>query len=325
MKTVILDGYTLNPGDLSWERFSEIGEYKVYNWTEQNEIVERAKDAQIVIVNKVPITEHTISKLPNLKYIGVIATGYDVVDIKAAQKRVIPVTNVPLYANYSVSQLVFGLVLELCYHIRRHSDSVKKDKKWSSGKYNSYWENSLTELAFKTMGIIGMGKIGQRTAHVAEGFGMKVLGYDVVRNANTDIKNFKWADLDELLEKSDIVSIHCPLFPDTRGMMNKEAFKKMKNTAFFVNTSRGELMVEKDLAWALKNGEIAGAGLDVLENEPPFPDNPLFNIDNCIITPHIGWATIEARKRLMNMAVDNIKAFLDGKPVNVVNNLGKGE
>lgn len=318
MKIVVLDGYTLNPGDLSWERLAELGDLEVYDRTPVDKIIERAKGSEILFTNKTPLGEEEFSRLPGLKYVGVLATGYNVVDIAAAKNRGIVVTNIPTYGTKSVAQMTFALLLELCHHVMDHSNMVKAGE-WSRNPDFCFWRYPLIELYGKTMGIIGFGRIGQAVADIASAFGMKVLGYAVHKNDQSGRANFKWAELDELLAESDVVSLHCPLFPETRGIINRENLKKMKKSAFLINTSRGPLVVDADLAEALNKGIIAGAGIDVLGEEPPREDNPLFKAKNCIITPHIAWATKEARKRLMDIAVDNLKAFMDGNPVNVIN------
>ncbi len=318
MKIVVLDGYTLNPGDLSWGGLEGYGELTVYDRTPANEIAERARGAEAVFTNKVPLNAETLDSLPGLKYIGVLATGYNIVDTDHARQRGITVTNVPGYGTASVVQLTFALLLELCHRVQRHSDSVAGGK-WSSSPDFCFWDYPLVELSGKAMGIIGFGDIGQRVADVASAFGMEILGYSRTRTDQSHRGNFRWAGLEELLERSDVVSIHCPLTPQTKGLVNADTLGRMKGTAFLINTSRGPIIVEEDLADALDSGKIAGAGLDVLSTEPPAPGNPLFAAKNCLVTPHIAWATKEARSRLMGMVVDNFRAYLDGNPVNVVN------
>ena len=316
MKLVVLDGYTTNPGDLSWDALRQFGEIQVYDWTKADEIVERLKGVEAVFTNKVKLGEEHFSKLPDLKYIGVIATGFDNIDLKAARQYGIAVSNVPVYANYSVPQLTFALILELCYHLDKHSKSVTQELYWSNNTYNSYWLNPLIGLDGKTLGVIGMGRIGQQVANIGTAFGMKILAYDVYKR---ELPNVEWVEVEELLKRSDIVSIHCPLMDSTRGIINKETLALMKPEAFFINTSRGPLMVDQDVADALNEGKIAGAGLDVLGSEPPAKDNPLLKAKNVVITPHIGWATINARKTLIETAAENLKAFLLGEAKNVVN------
>ena len=317
MKIVILDGYTLNPGDLNWDRLEKLGEVTLYDHTPFNKTVERAKGAEIVLTNKTPLGEAEISMLEGLKYVGVLATGYNVVDIKAAKKRNIVVANIPTYGTKSVAQMTFALLLEMTQHVQHHSDAVHNGE-WVNCRDFCFWKYPLIELEGKTMGIIGFGRIGQSVADIAQAFGMKVLGFDSYKSDQSGRKDFKWVELDELLRKSDVVSLHCPLFPETKGMINKNSLSLMKKSAFLINTSRGPLIVDEDLSDALNNGVIAGAGLDVLSVEPPKAENSLLTAKNCFITPHISWATKEARARLMDIAVDNLEAFLTGNPVNVV-------
>jgi len=318
MKIVVLDGHTLNPGDLDWTKLEQLGELTVYDRTSADKIVDRARDATIVLTNKTPITAEVITQLPSLKYIGVLATGYNVVDVDAAKQKGILVTNVPGYGAASVAQLSFALILELCHHVQRHSDGVMEGK-WARSADWSYWDYPLTELAGKSIGIIGFGNIGQKVADIATSFGMNILAQSRTQTNQSHRKNFRWVSIDELLQQSDVISIHCPLTEDTKGMFNTNTLKKMKPTAFLINTSRGPIVVDKDLADALNNNVIAGAGIDVLSVEPPPPDNPLFKAKNILITPHLAWATKEARKRLMNGVAENVVAFLSGKPINVVN------
>jgi glycerate dehydrogenase len=318
MKIVILDGYTLNPGDLSWDGLKEFGEVVVYDRTPQEMVVERAKDAEIIYTNKTIIDEAVLNELPKLKYIGVLATGYNVVDTETARKKNVVVTNVPGYSTASVAQMTFALMLELTQHAQRHSDAVMSGK-WTHSAYYCFWDYPLIELAGKTIGIIGYGTIGAKVGEIAAAFGMNIIGSKRVRSDMSHLKNFGWAEIPELMEESDFVSIHCPLTSETMGIINKESLRLMKRTAFLINASRGPIMVDEDVADALNNDVIAGAGLDVVSVEPPSQDNPLFKAKNCIITPHIAWATIEARGRLMNITVNNLAAFLSGKPVNVVN------
>lgn len=318
MNLVVLDGYTLNPGDLSWDNLQQKGNLTVYDRTPLQDIVERAKDAEAVFTNKVPLNADTLEKLPKLRYIGVLATGYNIIDVAVAKQRGVVVSNVPGYGTDSVVQMTFALLLELCQRVQRHSDSVSKGK-WSRSPDFCFWEYPLVELSGKTLGIIGFGDIGQRVADVASAFGMKVLGHSRTQTDQSHRRNFRWASLDELLEQSDVVSIHCPLTPSTQGLIHAGTLAKMKKSAFLLNTSRGPIIVEEDLADALKRGQLAGAGLDVLSAEPPPSDHPLFGIENCLITPHISWATREARSRMMEKVVANWVAYLQGKPINVVN------
>lgn len=318
MKIIVLDGCTLNPGDLSWDGLKQLGEVVVYDRTPTDKIVERCKGADVLLTNKVSIGEKEINSLPDLKYIGVTATGYNIIAIEAAKKRGITVCNVPGYSTPSVVQLTFALLLELCLHVQHHSDVVK-DGKWSRSLDFSFWDYPLIELSGKTIGIIGFGTIGQQVADVATAFGMNVIGASRTHSDQSQRKNFKWAEIPELLKESDVVSIHSPLTPQTEGLINKESLQTMKASAFLLNTARGPIIVEEDLASALNEGVIAGAGIDVLSVEPPAKDNPLFNAKNCIITPHIAWATIESRTRLLQIAIDNLSAFKNGNAVNVVN------
>jgi len=317
MKIAVLDGYTLNPGDLSWDGLKQIGDVMIYDRTPADKTVERAMGAEIVYTNKTPLNREVLNQLAALKFIGVLATGYNIVDTQAAKDNGIIVTNIPGYGTDSVAQLTFALLLELCHHVQRHSDSVIRGK-WSESVDFCYWDYPLMELSGKTMGIVGFGNIGGKVADIATAFGMNIIAYSKPETDESHRKNFKWADMDQLLEQSDVVSIHCPLFPETKGLINKERLKKMKNSAFLLNTSRGPIIMEEDLAEALNNGWIAGAGVDVLSVEPPSDDHPLLSAKNCIITPHIAWATKEARKRLMDIAINNLLAFVKGKPINVV-------
>ena len=319
MKIVILDGYALNPGDLSWEYLERYGDVMIYDRTPVSKITERAKGADVVLTNKVPLNADVLNALPDLKYIGVLATGYNIIDIDQANRQGIVVTNVPGYSTKSVAQLTFALLLELCHHAQRHSDSVMSGK-WSQSPDFCFWDYPLIELSGKTMGIVGFGDIGQQVADIATAFGMRILGQSRTETDQTHRENFRWVGLDGLLAHADVVSLHCPLTPQTKGLINSKTLGKMKKDAFLLNTSRGPLVVEENLAEALNNGKIAGAGLDVLSSEPPAPDNPLFAAKNCVITPHIAWATKEARSRLMGIVDANLAAYLDGKSVNVVNN-----
>lgn len=318
MKIVVLDGYTLNPGDLSWDGIRKFGDLQVYERTPPNQIVERCKDAEIIFSNKTPVSRETIEQLPELKYIGVLATGYNVIDIDYAKERGVVVTNVPGYGTASVVQMTFALLLELCQHVQKHSDSVFQGD-WAASPDFCYWKYPLVELEGKTIGIIGFGRIGKKVADVATAFGMNVLGTARHHSDQSHRKNFSWAELPELLSNSDVVSIHCPLFPETKGLINKDSLSQMKNSAFLLNTSRGPIVVDEDLAEALNTGVIAGAGIDVLSVEPPSTSNPLFKAKNCLITPHIAWATKEARSRLMETVEKNLSSYLNGEQVNVIN------
>ena len=318
MKIVVLDGYTLNPGDLSWEAIERLGDVVIHDYTPFDKVVERAKGAEIVFTNKTPLGEKEMALLDGLKYIGVLATGYNVVDIAAAGKRGVTVTNIPAYGTRSVAQMTFALLLEMTQHVQNHSDAVHNGE-WSKSRDFCFWNYPLIELEGKTMGIIGFGRIGQAVADIAQAFGMKVLGYNGRKdNDRPGRENFRWAGLEELLSQSDIVSLHCPLFPETKGILNANTLGIMKKSAFLINTSRGPLIEEQDLADALNNGIIAGAAIDVLSTEPPKPDNPLLSAKNCLITPHISWATKEARARLMSIAAANLESYLEGNAINVV-------
>jgi len=316
MKIVILDGYTLNPGDLSWEGFEKLGDCIVYDRTPPELTVERARDAEVVITNKVVFDKNAIAQLPKLKYIGVLATGYNVVDVEAASKAGVTVTNIPAYSTASVAQMVFSFILNFVQNVSVHAASVAAGE-WANSADFSYWKTPQTELAGKTLGIIGFGQIGQAVAKIGLAFGMNVIFSN--RSRKEVQMEATQVDLDDLLDKSDFISINCPLTAENKGFINKTAIEKMKPAVFIVNTGRGPLVNENDLADALNTGRIAGAGLDVLSVEPARPDNPLVGAKNCFITPHIAWATFEARTRLMKIAVENLKAFLEGTPQNVVN------
>lgn len=318
MKIVVLDGYTLNPGDISWEGMEAFGEVTVYDRTKAEEVVERIGDAEVVYTNKTPITKETMDACPNMKFIGVLATGYNIVDIAAAKEKGIPVSNIPTYGTAAVSQFAIALLLELCHHIGEHSDAVKAGE-WTSNPDWCFWKYPLVELAGKNMGIIGFGRIGQDTGKIAQALGMKVLAYDAFKRPELESDTCKYVDLDTLLAQSDVISLHCPLFPDTEGIINKDTIAKMKDGVMIINDSRGPLIVEQDLRDALDSGKVAGAALDVVSTEPIQMDNPLLGAKNVILTPHIAWAPKESRQRLMDIAVDNLKCYVDGKPQNVVN------
>ena len=316
MKIVVLDGHTLNPGDLSWEEIEKLGDLTVYDFTSPEQTIERATDAEIIFTNKTVLNAAIISKLPALKFIGVLATGYNVVDTKAARKAGIAVCNIPAYSTASVAQMVFAHILHFTQHVAVHTESVSKGD-WSKSKDFAYWLFPQTELANKTMGIIGFGQIGQAVAKIALAMGMKVIFNN--RSKKETSLDVRQVDLDVLLKESDFISINCPLTDANQGFINTETISKMKPGAFLINTGRGPLINEADLAEALNSQRIAGAGLDVLSIEPPEKDNPLLTAKNCYITPHIAWATLEARSRLMKIAGDNLVAFLNGSPINVVN------
>ena len=318
MKIVVLDGHALNPGDLSWNALRELGELQVYDRTEDDRIVARAHDAEIVLTNKTALSAQILKQLTKTRYIGVLATGYDVVDLQAARERNIPVTNIPTYGTDSVAQFTFALLLELCHHVAVHADATRAGE-WSRSEDFSFWKTPLIELAGKTIGLIGLGQIGRRVAEIALALKMQVVATDAIRSPIPDWPDFRWCELDELLAHADVVSLHCPLLPQTKHIINAKSLSKMKPNAFLINTSRGPLVVEQDLADALNDRRIAGAALDVLASEPPSPDNPLLRAKNCIVTPHIAWASKESRTRLLETAIANLRAFLDGRPVNVVN------
>jgi glycerate dehydrogenase len=320
MKIVVLDGYTENPGDISWEPLEALGDVTVYDRTSYEEsplIAERIGDAEIAVINKTPISRATIDACPNLKAIAVLATGYNVADYEYAKEKGIPVMNVPVYGTDNVSQFAVSLMLEACSHIGFHSDSVHAGE-WASNQDWCYWRFPMIEVSGKTAGIIGLGKIGVNTARILNALNMKVIAFDTFQSeAGKAVAEY--VDLDELLEKSDFIFLHCPLFPSTQGIINKDNIARMKDGVILINNSRGPLVVEQDLADALNSGKIACAAVDVVSTEPIKPDNVLLTAKNCIITPHISWATREARERIMQTTADNIRAFREGKPVNVVN------
>jgi glycerate dehydrogenase len=320
MKIVVLDGYTLNPGDLSWESLEKYGELLVYDRTPHNthDILNNIADAEIVLTNKTPLSKEVISKCSNIKYIGVLATGYNVVDIDSATKHNIVVTNVPAYSTLSVAQFTMALLLEMCHHIGDHSNAVHQGA-WTKSPDFSFWNSPLIELNGKTMGIIGFGSIGQATAKIAQAFGLKIIIHSRTIYSNLASETCKYVSLDELFNKSDIISLHCPLTKETQGIINKSNIKKMKDGVMLINTSRGPLIIEEDLKEALNTNKILGAAIDVVSSEPIKEHNPLLHAKNCIITPHIAWAPIEARKRLMDTTVKNLESFLKFSPINVVN------
>ena len=320
LKIVILDGYTENPGDLSWEEFEKMGELTVYDrtsLTDWREVADRIGDAQAVLTNKTPLVKEVIDRCPDLKYIGVLATGYNVVDIQAAKEKGIVVSNIPSYGTQAVGQFAIAMLLEICHHIGHHDQAVREGR-WESGPDWCFWDYPLIELSGKTMGVIGFGRIGQETGRIAKALGMRVIANDEYPNdAGREIAEY--VSREELFCQADVISLHCPLFPSTEGLINKESIAKMKEGVIILNTSRGPLIVEKDLAEALNSGKVYAAGLDVVSVEPIRGDNPLLTAKNCIITPHIAWAPKESRQRLMNIAVENLELFMKGKPVNVVN------
>ena len=320
MKIVVLDGYTENPGDLSWDSLKQYGDLEVYDRTSYVEsplIAERMQGADIVVMNKTPISKETIDKCPDLKLIAVLATGYNVIDCKYAKEKGIPVVNVPTYGTASVSQFSIAMLLEICHHIGHHNESVHAGN-WSKDPDWCYWDYPLIELEGKTMGIIGFGRIGQAEGRIAKALGMKVIAYDVYPT-DSGREVGEYVDLDTLYHDADVVSLHCNLTSENEKMIDKDAIAKMKDGVIILNNSRGQLIHEQDVADALNSGKIAAAGLDVVYTEPIREDNPLLKAKNCIITPHISWAPKESRQRIMDITASNIKAFLDGAPVNVVN------
>ncbi|WP_459202494.1 D-2-hydroxyacid dehydrogenase [Methanococcus sp. CF] len=316
MKIVVLDGYTMNSGDLSWEDLKKLGELTIYDRTPESEVIERISDSEIVITNKVIIGKEVFEKCKNIKYVGVTATGYNVVDTNLAQELGVIVTNVPAYSTDSVAQLVFSFILEHCQNVSKYSDSVKSGT-WVNSKDFSYRKFPLIELADKTLGIIGFGAIGKKVAEIGNAFGMNVL-VNTRTVSNTPL-NVKFVSKEEIFKNSDFLTLHCPLNEETTEIINEKTLNLMKKSVFLINTGRGGLVNEKALSNALNVGKIAGAGLDVLSTEPPKEDNPLINAKNTIITPHVAWASIGARERLMNVTVNNVKSFIEGNPINVVN------
>ena len=320
MKIVVLDAYTENPGDLSWAELEKLGELTVYDRTSYVDapiIAERIGDAEIVVMNKTPISRETMDKCPNIRLIAVLATGYNVVDYNYAKEKGIPVVNVPTYGTASVSQFSIALLLEICHHIGHHDASVHAGN-WASNQDWCYWDYPLIELENKTIGIIGFGRIGQAEGRVAKALGMNVLAHDLYPNDSGRVIG-EYVDLDTLYAKADVITLHCNLTPENTGMINKDSIAKMKDGVILINNARGQLIVEQDVADALNSGKLAAAGLDVVYTEPIKADNPLLQAKNCIITPHISWAPKESRQRIMDCTVDNVKAFLAGIPQNVVN------
>lgn len=319
MKLVVLDGYEANPGDLSWDWMKElVDEVVIYDSSEQDEVVERAKDADILVTNKKLLTREVLSQLPKLKYISTLATGFNMIDTEYARERGILASNIPAYSTDGVSQLVFALLLEITNNVALHNDTVKEGE-WTKSKHFCYWKTPLTELSGKTLGIVGFGKIGAAVAQIANGFKMNVIAYSPNTRSYDGYGKVDFVSLDEVIKNSDVISLHCPLNKYTEGLVNLEFLKKMKSSAYLINTSRGAVIVEEDLKKALDEGIIAGAGVDVLSVEPAKADNPLLSCEKCIITPHLAWASFESRSRLMDTLIKNIKGFLSGNPVNVVN------
>ena len=320
MKIVVLDGYTVNPGDLNEDALHQLGDVTIYDRTDRNdsgEIIRRIGDAEVVVTNKTPITRPIIDACPTMRFIAVQATGYNVVDIDYAREKGIPVSNVPVYGTRAVSQFTIALLLEICHRIGHHSETVHNGK-WEKCIDFCYWDYPLIELEGKTFGMIGCGKIGQQTARIAAALGMRVITYDL-RPKDAGRAVAEYVDFDTLLRESDVLSIHMPLLPFNTGIINKESIAKMKDGVIFLNTSRGQMVVEQDLADALNSGKVAAAGLDVVSTEPICRDNPLLQAKNCFITPHMAWGAKESRQRIMDATVDNIRGYMQGQPVNVVN------
>lgn len=320
MKIVVLDGYTENPGDLSWDALAELGELVVYDrvsYVDDPIIREKIADADVVITNKTPISKETLDACQNIKAIAVLATGYNVIDYEYAKEKGIPVMNVPTYGTQIVGQYAVGLLMEICSHYGHHDQTVKEGK-WENNADWCYWDYPMIELYGKTAGIIGLGRIGQSTARILNAMNMKVLAYDAFQSeAGKQVAEY--VELDTLLAQSDVIFLHCPLFPSTEGIINKDNIAKMKDGVILINNSRGQLVVEQDLADALNSGKVYAAGLDVVSTEPIKGDNPLLTAKNCLITPHISWAAQAARQRIMDITVDNVKSFIEGNPINVVN------
>jgi glycerate dehydrogenase len=322
MKIVVLDGYALNPGDLSWAPLEELGELKVYDRTPSELVLERAGDADAALVNKVSLDAEIIDRLPRLRYVGVLATGFDVVDLKAARERGIRVTNVPGYSTRSVAQMVFALLLELTQQVGHHNRLVREEGRWSVCPDFCFWDRPLLELDGLTMGLVGFGRIGRQVAAIARAFGMKVVVNTAHPEKYLDLpegRAVRFLELDALFAESDVVSLHCPLTADTEKLVDERRLGLMKPDALLINAARGQLLDEKAVAEALEQGRLGGLGADVLGKEPPSPDNPLLTAPNVVLTPHIAWATREARTRLLNTVADNIRAFQEGRTLNVVN------
>lgn len=318
MKIAVLDGYAMNPGDLSWSEMEKFGDLILYDRTPDDKVIERIGDAEIVLTNKVALPREILKSVPNLKYIGVTATGYNIVDTVAARELGIVVTNVPAYSTGSVAQLVFAFILEFCHHVGEHNRAVQ-DGQWVNSQDFTFWNYPLIELKNKTLGLIGYGAIGQAVATIAEAFGMNVLVYTRTASKVQSTERIQYAALDDVLNASDFISLHCPLTDNTKELINKNSIQKMKTGSYLINTSRGPVISEQDVADALNIGKLAGAAVDVVTVEPIQSHNPLLKAKNCIITPHFGWAPIEARTRLMKTLADNVRAFIEGKPINVVN------
>jgi glycerate dehydrogenase len=316
MKIVILDGYAINPGDLSWKSIEAEGDCTVYDRTAGGETVQRIGGAEVVLTNKTAVSAEIMDTCPGIKYIGVLATGYNVVDTAAAKERGVVVTNIPGYSTASVAQAVFALLLEICLHTGDHNNAVHGGR-WAASKDYCFWDYPLLDLAGKTLGIIGLGTIGKTVARIAKAFGMETIAYSRSQTGEGRACA-SYVSLDELFARSDVISLHCPAFPETTGIINKKSIAKMKEGVIIINTSRGALVVEEDLAAALNSGKVYAAGVDVISEEPMKAGNPLLPLKNCIFTPHIAWATLESRKRLIEIAAENVRAFKKGTPVNVV-------
>ena len=321
MKIVILDGYTENPGDLSWDGLSQLGDVTIYDrtsLTDEAEIISRIGDAQVVLTNKTPISRRVMDACPNIKYISVLATGYNVIDVAYAREKNIPVSNVPVYGTRSVSQFAIALLLEVCHHVGHHSDTVHAGK-WENCQDWCYWDYPQMELAGKTYGLLGCGNIGIHTAEIAKALGMRVITYDARESEAAKALGVEYVSLDELFAQSDVLGLQMPLFPFNTGIINKENIAKMKDGVIIINNSRGQMVVEQDLADALNSGKVAAAALDVVSTEPIHGDNPLLKAKNCIITPHMSWGAKESRQRIMDCTVENVKSYMAGTPNNVVN------
>lgn len=323
MKIVVLDGYTLNPGDLTWDGFERLGELVVYDRTaydlsSKELVIERGKDADIILLNKTLLNREMMDEMPRLKYVGVLATGFNIVDVAAAREKGITVTNIPTYGTNAVAQMAIALLLELCHHAGSHGEAVANGE-WETNPDWSFWKYPLIELAGKTIGIIGYGRIGRTVGEIAKALGMKVVAMANTPDLSLEGDMMHYGDLEDVLRESDVISLHCPLTETTAGIINKDTISRMKDGVMIINNSRGQLIVEEDLRDALNSGKVAGAALDVVSSEPIKSDNPLLEAKNCIITPHISWAPKEARTRLMDLALENLKRYLSGDPINVVN------
>ena len=318
MNIVVLDGFTMHLGAEHWDQFKDFGELTIYDRTEDKDIIERVKDADVVLTNKVPLSAETLAQLPKLRFIAVLATGYNVVDIEAARSRDIPVSNIPIYGTDSVSQHATSLLLELSNNVGMHDRSVKSGE-WSSNEDWTYWNKDVLALTGLTLGIVGYGRIGRLVGEIAHALGMKIWAADVIEVNPPDYEGFAWKSIEDLFAGADFITLHCNLTPENTEFVNADLLKTMKRTSYIINTARGPLINDQNLADALNDGIIAGAGLDVVTEEPIRTDNPLLKAENCILTPHISWSSNLARERLLNIAVGNVRAFLDGKPANVIN------